>query len=80
MARARKFKLPKSKCKQKLAPLAKADKRSIRWIKRGSTFLLVACPKGKFNAKTSRCKVGTFALEKVKAARGKACPTGYAKR
>ena len=32
--------------------------------KRG-TKLVVCCPKGKFNSRTKRCKVGTFAQKKL---------------
>lgn len=67
------MKLPQKKCTQKLSN-RKAAKGSYRWKKSGSAFLLIACPRGKWNAKTERCKVGTFAVEKVKARRGKPCP------
>lgn len=72
------FTLPKKKCKQYLSE-RKPAKGSYRWIKRGKAYLLIACPRGKWNARTERCKVGTFAVEKVKARRGKACPVGYRK-
>ena len=78
--RVGRFKLPKNKCKKVLSKRPYA-KRSPRWIKRKSTYLLIACPRGKWNAKTERCKVGTFAVEEVKASRkGAACPVGYRKR
>lgn len=72
------FTLPKKKCKQRVSA-RKPAKGSYRWIKRGKAYLLIACPRGKWNAKTERCKVGTFAVEKVKAQRGNACPVGYRK-
>ena len=74
------FRLPKNKCKKVMAPKSKAAKGSFRWVKRNGTYLLIACPKGKYNARTKVCKVGTFAVERVKASRGKACPVGYRKR
>lgn len=76
----RAFKLPKNKCKKTLSKRAYA-KGSPRWVKRGKAYLLIACPRGKWNASTERCKVGTFAVEEVKASRkGASCPTGYRKR
>lgn len=79
MSRRPKFKLPKKKC---VTPVStrKPAKGSFRWIKRGKTYLLIACPRGKWNGKTERCSVGTFAVEKVKARRGAACPVGASKR
>lgn len=76
------FKLPKNKCRKKLAPLSRAAKGSFRWKKVSkSTYLLIACPRGKYNAKTEKCRVGTFAVEEIKTSRkGSACPTGFRKR
>jgi len=49
---------------RKLAPKSKFDPRSFRWIKRGENVkILIACPKGKWSARTSRCRVGTRAYE-----------------
>lgn len=75
MTRPAKFHLPKKKCSQKLTK-RRAAKGSFRWKKIGKTFLLIACPVGKWNKKAKHCKVGTFAVEKVKARKGDACPTG----
>lgn len=76
-----KFRLPKNKCKKVLSK-RKYAKGSARWKKVSkSTILLIACPVGKWNVRTKRCKVGTFAVEEVKPSRkGAACPTGYRKR
>lgn len=79
MTRRAAFRLPKKKCKQAVSK-RKPAKGSFRWIKRGSTYLLIACPRGKYNARTKKCSVGTFAVEKVKAKRGSACPVGYKRR
>lgn len=67
------FKLPKKKCKKTLSS-RRAAKDSFRWKKSGKAFLLIACPVGKYNAKTKKCRVGTFAVEKVTARRGNKCP------
>lgn len=77
--RAAKFRIPKKKCVSRISKRRPA-KGSFRWIKRGSAYLLIACPVGKYNSRTKKCKVGTFAVEKVKARRGDACPVGYRKR
>ena len=67
------FHLPKKTCVKKLTS-RRAAKGSQRWIKRGSTYLLIACPVGKYNKRTKTCRVGTFAVEKVQAKRGSSCP------
>lgn len=72
------FHLPVKKCKQVVSK-RRAAKGSQRWVKRGKTYLLIACPVGKWNKKAERCKVGTFAVEKVKARRGSACPVKFKK-
>lgn len=72
------FHLPAKKCKQVVSK-RRVAKGSQRWVKRGKTYLLIACPVGKWNKKTERCKVGTFAVEKVKARRGSACPVKFKK-
>lgn len=69
------MKLPKQKCRKKLST-RKAAKGSFRWKKSGSAYLLIACPARKWDKKKGKCKVGTFAVEEVKAARAGACPTG----
>jgi hypothetical protein len=48
-------------CERKVAPKSKFDARSFRWKKSGKGRVLVGCPKGKWNAKTERCRVGTKA-------------------
>lgn len=73
------FHLPKKKCVEKVSK-RRAAKGSFRWIKRGKAYLLIACPAGKYNAKTKKCRVGTFAVEKAKARRGSSCPVGASKR
>lgn len=73
MARKAAFHLPKRKCR-KVVSKRRVAKGSQRWIKRGKTYLLIGCPVGKWNARAQECKVGTFAIEKVKAKRGSSCP------
>ena len=44
------------------------DKRSFRTISTGDkkgTKLIIGCPKGKYDAKKKRCKVGTRAQSKL---------------
>lgn len=53
----------KGYCKKKLAKKSSFDARSFRWIKRGRTKILIGCPRGKWNVKSERCRVGTRAYE-----------------
>ena len=68
------FKLPKSKCVKRYRKKSEFAKGSFRYIKRGSLYLLVGCPKGKWNKKTKRCRVGTRAFESMKATKKGRCP------
>jgi len=69
-------KLPKKKCKKVLST-RKVAKGSYRWKKSGSAYLLIGCPVGEWMPRKKRCKVGTFAVEEVKALKGSACPTKF---
>lgn len=40
-----KFSLPKQKCEKIVKPTSAFHKASFRWVKRGSVFLLIGCPK-----------------------------------
>ncbi len=51
-------------------------KASFRWVMRGKTRILIACPKGKWNARSKRCRVGTRAYKVLKPSRGRRCPVG----
>lgn len=62
-------------CEKMLAPKAKFDRRSFRWVAKGRNRLLVGCPKGKWVASTSRCKVGTRAHALLTPAKGR-CARG----
>lgn len=41
-------------------------KGSIRTVRSGSARVLICCPKGKWNARRSRCRVGTRAYAVLK--------------
>lgn len=78
--KAPKFKLPQNKCRKRLSKNIRFDRRSLRWIQSGSAYLLVGCPKGKYDASIDVCLVGTRAYEQVKAAKGGACPRGFKRK
>jgi hypothetical protein len=72
---AARFHLPKKKCVKRLVSKARRG-TIVGTLKRGSTFFLIACPKGQMG-RNRRCKVGTRSVEMIKpASRGK-CPVGY---
>jgi hypothetical protein len=48
-------------CVEIVKPLEHFDERSIRSVKRDGHMVKVGCPKGEWDAKTKRCKVGTEA-------------------
>ncbi len=52
-------------CVKIKAPLASFDRRSLRTLIRGSTRILIGCPKGQWMPRVKRCKVGTRAYETV---------------
>jgi hypothetical protein len=56
-------------CERRLAKLRTFDRRSFRWARRGRNWILVGCPKGQWNAKRARCKVGTKAKSILVAAK-----------
>lgn len=60
MARRRK-KIRGSYCERAEAPKSRFDKRSFRWVRKGKNWLLIGCPRGEWNSRTSRCAVGTRA-------------------
>lgn len=63
-------------CERQMTPKHRLDPRSFRWAKaHGKAKVLVACPRGKWNAQTERCKVGMRAYKVLAPARGR-CPTG----
>ena len=72
---APKFHLPKQKCVKRLVPKTRRG-RIVGTIKRGDSFLLIACPPRQMS-RNGICKVGTKAVEEIKPARGGKCPVGY---
>lgn len=63
-------------CETQFTAKGSFDRRSFRWVRRGKHRILVGCPRGKWNNKTKRCKVGTRAYKKFSPARGNTCPVG----
>lgn len=47
--------------RERLEPPGKFDRRSFRITKRGSKEIVIGCPKGHWDARRKRCKVGTRA-------------------
>ena len=62
-------------------PRKSFDKRSFRWIKSNGVRVLIGCPKGSWNAKKERCRVGTRAYKvyRLMPKGKKRCPIGYRK-
>jgi hypothetical protein len=48
-------------CEKSLAPRKQFDSDSFRWKQSGKAWLLVGCPKGKWQPRKERCRVGTKA-------------------
>jgi len=48
-------------CETTKAPKSHFAPRSFRYIKRGSNWLLIGCPRGHWMARAQKCKVGTRA-------------------
>lgn len=73
-------------CEEKLAPKSQFDKRSFRYKKSGKAWLLIGCPKGKWDPKgyvtvkgkrqRGRCKVGTRGHKLLAPVRSRRCPVG----
>lgn len=65
-------------CERTENPRSAFDKRSFRWVQRGiqSNWILIGCPKGKWDAKKKTCKVGTRAHKVLVRARGGRCRVG----
>ena len=64
-------------CTAVLEPKSRFDKRSFRWkkSKRGRAWMLIGCPRGKWNAKTEQCTGGTRIHELMTRSSG-SCPVG----
>lgn len=50
-------------CERTMVRAPAVDKRSLRWKKTGKSWLLIGCPKGKWDQKKQSCKVGTRAVK-----------------
>ena len=68
-----KFTLPKDKCERIIVPKSEFDPKSFRWVKTAKGGVLIGCESGKWDAGTSRCKVGTRAHAVVIAKTGGKC-------
>jgi len=64
-----------SYCERTVKPKPSFDRRSFRWKQSGSARVLIACPKGHYDARREVCRVGTRAYKVVAPARGR-CPVG----
>ncbi|KKN37640.1 hypothetical protein LCGC14_0761210 [marine sediment metagenome] len=64
-------------CERLEAPERSFDRRSFRWIHRGKVWLLIGCPRGHWNPRKQRCKVGTRAYSMLEpVGRRVRCPRG----
>jgi hypothetical protein len=73
-------------CEEKVEPKTRFDKRSFRWKKSGRAWVLIGCPRGKWNPRGSikigkrrergRCEAGTRAYIILRPAVSARCPTG----
>jgi hypothetical protein len=74
---AREPKIVGSFCRSVKAPKRTFDPRSFRWIQRGRSWILIGCPKGQWQPRKQRCRVGTRAHEVLAAvSKGGRCPRG----
>jgi len=73
---ARKRKMKGTFCEETATAKSKFDKRSFRYKKSGKAWILIGCPKGKWNAKSQRCRVGTRAHKVLAPSHGGSCPVG----
>ena len=62
-------------CERQIHPKKHFDKRSFRWKTSGKAKILIACPRGSWNARTARCRRGTQAY-KILTPAGRRCPGG----
>ena len=62
-------------CERTLSSI-KPAKRSYRWIQRGANWLLIGCPRGAWQPRRQRCRVGMKALKLLTPATGGRCKRG----
>jgi len=70
-----KRKMKGSFCERSVEPKGAFDKRSFRYKKSGSAWLLLGCPKGYWQPRNQQCAVGTRAHKLLSPAK-KRCSTG----
>jgi hypothetical protein len=72
--------IPRCVCERALSPKASFDRRSFRYKRSGRAWVLIGCPRGQWNARAERCRVGTRAYKLLTPApaRGR-CASGQAK-
>lgn len=64
-------------CERTATPKSKCARGSFRWKKSGKAWILICCPKGRWQPRKERCKVGTRAHKVLSPTRkGKRCSTG----
>ena len=63
-------------CEEQIALKTSFDKRSFRYKKSGKSWVIIGCPKGKWNAKRKRCRAGTRAHKLLARRHGNSCPIG----
>ena len=72
---APKFHYPHHKCVKRLVPKTRRG-QIVGAINRGGTVLIIACPPGQMG-RDGKCKVGTVAVEHIRAASRGKCPAGF---
>lgn len=73
---SRKRKIKGKFCEDKIASKSMFDPRSFRYKKSGKSWIIVGCPKGRWDAEAKRCRVGTTAHKMLLPSRGNGCPVG----
>ncbi|UCC74975.1 MAG: hypothetical protein JSV86_10615 [Gemmatimonadota bacterium] len=76
LAGARQRKMVGRFCERTKTPKSQFDPRSFRYKKSGSSWILIGCPKGQWQPRKQRCKVGTRAHKILR----NVCPTCRCKK
>lgn len=64
-------------CERTATPKSKCARASFRWKRSGTAWILICCPKGKWDGRRKHCRVGTRAHKVLSRTRkGKRCPVG----
>lgn len=64
-------------CEETVTPKRDFDSRSFRWKRTGSAWLMIGCPRGKWNPTEQYCRVGTRAHTVLTPTnKRKQCPAG----